>query len=39
MKTPNKEKLAQIFPKAKQSTAPWAKNTKKKKKVKKNEGN
>ena len=39
MKTPNKEKLKQIFPQVKEGTAPWAKKPKKKKKVKKNEGN
>lgn len=36
MKTPDKEKLKQIFPQSKEGTAPWAKK-KPKKKVKKNE--
>ena len=41
MKTPNKEKLKQIFPNAKEVKTPWAKKEKKpkRKKAKKNEGN
>ena len=31
MKTPNKEKLKELFPNVKQGTAPWAKKKPKKK--------